>query len=101
MDERFGPAGLRVIGVHSPEFGFEKERQQVETVARRHSKTFPIFMDNEFTYWSRLGNRAWPTFYLVDRQGRIRYKYEGELHLNTARGDQAARYLQQMLKEGP
>jgi len=101
MEERFGKGGLRVIAVHAPEFDHEKRREQVESASKRYNKTHPIFMDNEFVYWSSLGNRYWPAFYLVDRKGRIRYKYEGEMHLNTARGDQAARYLQELLAESP
>jgi hypothetical protein len=101
MEEKFGQAGLRVIAVHAPEFDFEKRREQVESVAKRHQKTHPIFMDNELSYWSRLGNRYWPAFYLVDRKANIRYRYEGEMHLATDRGDQAARFLQELLAESP
>jgi hypothetical protein len=101
MEEKFGKAGLRVIAVHAPEFDHEKSRQQVESVAQRYQLTHPIFMDNEFAYWSRLNNRYWPAFYLVDRKGKIRYQYEGEMHLNTERGDQAARYVRELLAENP
>ena len=101
MEEQFGKAGLRVIAVHAPEFDHEKSRRQVESVAQRYQKTHPIFMDNEFSYWSRLGNRYWPSFYLVDRKGRIRTKYEGEMRLNTDRGDQAARQVRELLAESP
>jgi hypothetical protein len=99
MEEKFSAAGLRVLAVHAPEFDFEHSRAQVEAAAKRFGKTHPIYMDNDFRYWRALGNHYWPSFYLVDRHGRIRYRYEGELRLDSALGRQAAERIRRLLAE--
>ena len=99
MEEKFGKQGFRVLAVHAPEFDFEKSRDQVVKAAERFGKSHPIFMDNEFQYWRALGNRYWPSFYLVDRRGRIRHRYEGEMHLDEARGRQGEARIRELLAE--
>jgi hypothetical protein len=99
MEEKFAGKPFRVLAVHAPEFGHEKERKQVVGAAEKFKKTHAIVMDNEFTYWRSLGNRYWPSFYLVDKKGRIRYKYVGEMHLDTARGRQGEERIQSLLNE--
>ena len=76
----YGPQGLQIIGVHTPEFGFERIRPNVESVIRELGVRFPLAQDNEFRTWRAWGNRAWPSFYLVDGDGRIRLAREGEGH---------------------
>ena len=72
MEKKYGEQGLVVIGVHSPEFDFEKERSRVEAAVKRYNKISPVFMDNDHGYWRSLGNRYWPTFYMVDKKGIVR-----------------------------
>jgi len=76
----YGPQGLQIIGVHTPEFGFEHNRANVETVIRALGVRFPIAQDNAFQTWRAWGNRAWPSFYLVDGDGQVRLVREGEGH---------------------
>lgn len=71
---------MKVIAVHTPEFDFEKKRQQVEKVATRYNKTHAIFMDNDYQYWKALGNRYWPSFYLFDQNGKFVHRSIGEMH---------------------
>jgi thiol-disulfide isomerase/thioredoxin len=74
---RFGP-DLTVIGIHTPEFSFEREPASVAEAIRLHGLTFPVGLDNDFTAWGDYGNRYWPTQYLIDQRGRIRYTHIGE-----------------------
>ncbi|HYZ22043.1 MAG TPA: redoxin domain-containing protein [Rhodopila sp.] len=76
----YGPQGLRMIGVHTPEFGFERIRPNVETALSELGVTYPIAQDNAYRTWRAWGNRAWPSFYLLDRNGEIRLVREGEGH---------------------
>lgn len=66
---RYGKAGLAVVGVHSPEFFWEKPRQAVADATRRLGVPYPVVQDNDFAIWKRFGVRAWPTRFVVDREG--------------------------------
>jgi thiol-disulfide isomerase/thioredoxin len=69
---------LAVVGVHSPEFAFERSVENVERAVRQGGLEYPVGLDNEFRAWNAYGNRYWPTIYLIDRAGRIRYTHIGE-----------------------
>ena len=75
---RHRDAGLVVIGVHSPEFAFERSPRRVETAIRRFGVRHPVGLDNEHATWKAWANQYWPAHYLVDRTGRIRYRHFGE-----------------------
>jgi thiol-disulfide isomerase/thioredoxin len=70
--------GLLVIGVHTPEFGFEKDRSNVERAVRDLGITYPVVMDNKYEIWNAYKNTYWPAQYLMDAQGRQRYQHFGE-----------------------
>ncbi|NTU79270.1 MAG: redoxin domain-containing protein [Chloroflexales bacterium] len=70
--------GFTVIGVHAPEFGFERETANVTEAARRYGITYPIAQDNDFATWEAYENHYWPTLYLVDANGVVRYRHIGE-----------------------
>jgi hypothetical protein len=73
----YGHQGLQIIGIHTPEFGFERERSNVESALRQLNVRFPIAQDNEYQTWRAWDNRAWPSFYLLDTRG-VRLVREGE-----------------------
>ncbi|HLF28924.1 MAG TPA: redoxin domain-containing protein [Anaerolineae bacterium] len=75
---RYAGRGLTIVGVHSPEFEFAKDRRQVEAAARRFGLNYPIVLDNEYATWTAYANRYWPAHYLIDRNGYIRYTRFGE-----------------------
>lgn len=77
VHDQYGP-DCTVIGVHSPEFVFERSVQNVEGAVREHGLEYPVGLDNEFVAWRAYGNRYWPTMYLIDRAGQIRYTQIGE-----------------------
>jgi thiol-disulfide isomerase/thioredoxin len=77
VHERYQP-GLAVVGVHSPEFAFERPVENVERAVREHGLEYPVGLDNDFVAWNAYGNRFWPTMFLLDREGRLRYTHIGE-----------------------
>ena len=77
MHDQYQP-DFTVVGVHSPEFTFERSVQNVEHAVREHRLEYPVGLDNDFVAWNAYGNRYWPTMYLIDRAGQIRYMHIGE-----------------------
>ena len=77
-DARYRKAGLTIVGVHTPEFGFEKQAGNVDGAIRRSGLRYPVVQDNEFGTWNAYGNTAWPSKYLVDANGQVRYAHVGE-----------------------
>jgi thiol-disulfide isomerase/thioredoxin len=69
--EQYKDKGLVVVGVHTPEFAFEKERANVETAIRRLGIHYPVAQDNQYRTWRVFGNQYWPAAYLIDRSGAI------------------------------
>ncbi|MEQ1849264.1 MAG: cytochrome c biogenesis protein CcdA [Candidatus Peribacteraceae bacterium] len=67
-----------LLGVHTPEFAFEKLPKNVQEAITRHSLTYPVVQDNDFGTWQQFANRYWPAKYLVDAEGYIRYTHFGE-----------------------
>ena len=82
--------GLRVVGIHSPEYDRERERAAVADKVREFGLRHPVMIDNDFRYWKALGNRFWPAFYLIDKRGLIRHRYIGE----TREGDVQAETIE-------
>ena len=75
--------GLQVVGVHSPEFGHERDLANVKEAVRRLDIPYPVAIDNDYRVWSSFSNRYWPALYLLDRDGRIVWTHIGELHRAT------------------
>ncbi len=69
---------LTIIGVHTPEFPFGRERAQIEMAVRDLDIQYPVYMDNAFHMWEAYANRYWPAKYLIDHNGYIRYSSHGE-----------------------
>jgi cytochrome c biogenesis protein CcdA/thiol-disulfide isomerase/thioredoxin len=76
--EKYRDQGLVVIGVHAPEFAFERDVDNVRKAARDLGVTYPIAIDNNFAIWRAFSNRFWPAHYFVDGQGRVRFQHFGE-----------------------
>jgi len=76
--ERYVGKGLTVIGVHTPEFTFAQYESNVERGAREFGLTYPIVVDNDREIWKAFANRYWPTKYLLDKDGYLRYAHFGE-----------------------
>lgn len=76
--QHYAGQGLVVIGVHTPEFAYERLTANVREATVRLGITYPVVQDNQYRIWNAWGNRFWPVLYLVDRQGRIVYQHIGE-----------------------
>jgi thiol-disulfide isomerase/thioredoxin len=76
--ERYRDQGLVVIGVHAPEFAFERDPANVRKAVADFGIRYPVALDNGLTIWRAFNNRYWPAHYLADAQGRIRYHHFGE-----------------------
>ncbi|MGH8179477.1 MAG: cytochrome c biogenesis protein DipZ [Steroidobacteraceae bacterium] len=92
--EKYKDDGLVVIGVHDPEFAFERDVGNVRHAVADLGITYPVAIDNGYAIWDALNNEYWPAHYLVDAQGRIRYHYFGE-----GSYDETERAIQQLLAE--
>ncbi len=77
-ERKYRDAGLVVIGVHTPEFAFEKDQDNVRSAVRRLGIRYPVAMDNDYRIWRAFDNRYWPAHYFIDAQGRIRHHHFGE-----------------------
>jgi cytochrome c biogenesis protein CcdA/thiol-disulfide isomerase/thioredoxin len=86
--------GLVVIGVHTPEFAFEKERSNVEKAVRDLKITYPVAIDSDYRIWQAFNNEYWPAHYFIDGKGRIRYHHFGE-----GKYDESEPVIQELLKE--
>ena len=91
---KYKDAGLVVIGVHAPEFGFEKDPTNVQNAVSDLSITYPIPIDSNHSIWGAFRNQYWPGDYLVDAKGRIRYHHFGE-----GEYEKSERIIQALLKE--
>jgi thiol-disulfide isomerase/thioredoxin len=76
--EKYRAKGLVVIGVHTPEFGFEKDNANIRKAIARFKIEYPIAVDSEHHIWNAFRNNAWPVFYFADAQGRVRARLAGE-----------------------
>jgi thiol-disulfide isomerase/thioredoxin len=75
---RYHQAGLEIVGVHSPEFAFEKVPGNVQDAIKRYRLPYPVAMDNDMATWNAYLNRSWPHVYLIDKTGHIAFDYSGE-----------------------
>ena len=77
-DERYGEDGLTIVGVHTPEFPFERDAANVEDAIDQNGLGYAVAQDNDYATWNAYGNEYWPAKYLIDAQGRVRYTHFGE-----------------------
>jgi cytochrome c biogenesis protein CcdA/thiol-disulfide isomerase/thioredoxin len=77
-DARYRSQGLTIVGVHSPEFPFEKDAGNVAAAVKREGIRYPVVQDNDLGTWDAYGNQYWPAHYFVDARGHVRYAHFGE-----------------------
>ncbi|MGD2162386.1 MAG: redoxin domain-containing protein [Anaerolineales bacterium] len=81
--DRYQEEGLVIIGVHYPEFEYERELENLKDAVVRLDVPYPVAQDNDRKTWGAYGVRYWPTMFLIDKQGRIRYTHIGEGRYNV------------------
>jgi peroxiredoxin len=77
---------VAVIGVHTPETSGESRPANVRAAIKRDGIAYPVLVDSDHKNWDRWNQQFWPTIYLIDKQGRIRYRWEGELEYDNQQG---------------
>lgn len=92
--EKYRDQGLMVIGVHAPEFAFERDISNVTKEAKKLGVTYPIAIDNNFTLWRAFNNNYWPAHYFIDANGHIRYTHFGE-----GQYAESERVIQELLRQ--
>jgi cytochrome c biogenesis protein CcdA/thiol-disulfide isomerase/thioredoxin len=92
--QKYGPAGLVIIGVHTPEFAFERVVGNVEKATKDLGVTYPVAVDSDYKIWSAFNNQYWPALYFIDSTGTIRHHHFGE-----GEYDDSERIIKQLLKE--
>lgn len=78
LQEKYKDRGLIIVGVHTPEFPFERSTSNVQAALKRHGITYPVAQDNDSATWNAYSNRYWPAQYIIDRNGKIVFTHEGE-----------------------
>src|SRR5262249_15666227 len=94
--EKFGPKGVTVLGIHTPESPGERVVGQIQKKAKDNKLEYPIAVDNATKNWQAWANVYWPSTYLVDKKGRVRYWWYGELNVQ---GSQGGKLLEQKIAE--
>src|SRR3954468_5442948 len=92
--QQYGNQGFTVVGVHSPEFPFEKEAGNVQAAIRQNHLTYPVVQDNDLATWDAWGNQYWPSEYLVDAQGNVR-----DAHFGEGNYDETERAIRTLLQD--
>ena len=93
-NQKYSNNGLVIVGLHSPEFTFEKNYTNVKAAVQRFGISYPVILDSDHGTWDAYGNQYWPRFYLIDTQGNIRYDHIGE-----GSYDQIEKEIQSLLAE--
>ena len=94
-DDKLNGKGVQIVGIHFPEFGYERELQTVADYAKQWQIQYPIAMDNDAITWNAYEMHAWPAFELIDKYGHRRFRVIGE------GGDHALEAAIQMLLADP
>ncbi|MGH9998617.1 MAG: redoxin family protein [Nitrosopumilaceae archaeon] len=93
-NDKYADKGLLIVGIHSPEFEFEKDINNVKTAVKQFGITYPVVLDNDMKTWKAFENRYWPRKYIADSEGYIRYDHIGE-----GGYDETEKVIQQLLNE--
>ena len=100
--EKYGKQGVEFIGVHTPETKAERDPENVAKKVKELKITYPVLLDTESENWKRWGQLWWPTVYLMDSKGRVRYRWAGELEWEGAGGEaKMGAMIDKLLKEAP
>jgi thiol-disulfide isomerase/thioredoxin len=78
LDARYRDDGLVIVGVHTPEFPFERDAQNVQRAISQNGIRYPVAQDNKYATWDAYGNQYWPAEYIIDARGRVRFTHFGE-----------------------
>jgi peroxiredoxin len=89
--QRYAGTDVVFIGIHTPETASERNVERIKEQAEKNGLTFPIAVDNDGSNWQAWNNHYWPTVYVVDQRGQVRYGWEGELNYRGQKGEETVR----------
>lgn len=92
--KHYGPQGLVVLGIHTPEFAFEKQTSNVQRAIKQFGITYPVALDNDYALWKAFDNQSWPAHYFIDAKGLIR-----NVHLGEGEYDKSEQVIRTLLAE--
>jgi thiol-disulfide isomerase/thioredoxin len=92
--DKYKDSGLVVIGVHTPEFDFEKDLPKVQKAVQKFGITYPVALDSNHAIWDAFHNRYWPAHYFIDAKGKVRFEHFGEGNY-----EESERWIQELLQE--
>jgi hypothetical protein len=93
-DQKYRDQGLVIIGNHYPEFSYEEDLGNLQAAVAEHGIEYAVAQDNDGMTWKAFNNRFWPTLYLIDKKGHLRY-----IHIGEGRYDETEAAIQSLLAE--
>jgi peroxiredoxin len=91
---------VTILGVHTPETEGEKKLDRIKEKMKENKLTFPVAVDNDGKTWKAWGNNYWPSVYLIDKKGDVRYRWDGELDWKGAKGQEVMqKKIEELLAE--
>jgi peroxiredoxin len=99
--EQYAGKPLKIVGVHTPEFDYEADPAGVQQTMEKHGLKYAGVIDNDKRIWKSWQNEYWPSIYLIDKKGRVRFHWDGELHLDADPDGRFASHIDELLAETP
>ncbi len=99
--EKFSMKGVTLLGVHTPETKAEKDPKNVRAAIEKEGIKYPVVLDMDIKTWQQWDNRWWPSTYLIDKQGFVRYRWDGELNWQKLPGEKVMRKKIELLLAEP
>ena len=100
LQKRFANKDVQILAVHTPETEQEKISANVEKNVKKLNITYPVLLDQKAVNWENWKQRFWPTVYLIDKKGHVRFEWDGELEYQHAGGEEAtAKFIEKLLAE--
>jgi peroxiredoxin len=98
--EKYAGKGVTIVGIHTPEFEREADVKKIRAKAEENGLKFPIVVDKDSQNWKNWKNQYWPSVYLIDKKGKVRYRWEGELDSEKTKGEALMRErIEELLAE--
>jgi peroxiredoxin len=97
--EQYAGKPLKIVGVHTPEFDYEADPAGVQQTLEKQGLKYAVVIDNDKRIWKSWQNEYWPCIYLVDKKGRVRYHWDGELHLDNVQDRRFTAHIDELLAE--
>lgn len=101
IEKKYAARDFELIGVHTPEFDYERKRDNVIEQSKKLGRHHPIVIDNDFSIWRSYKNRYWPAFYIIDKKGIVRGAFVGETHIDSGRAKAMERLIEKLIGEKP